>query len=101
MVLPTIFEGFALVVIEAMAAGLPVIATPNCIGPDIIQDDKNGYLVPIRDTQKLQESIAKLRNKSDAEFQVMSENARVAALKFSWENHKFNMKEIFTKEFNR
>ena len=101
LVLPTIFEGFALVVIEAMAAGLPVIATPNCIGPDIIQDDKNGYLVPIRDTQKLQESIAKLRNKSDAEFQVMSENARVAALKFSWENHKFNMKEIFTKEFNR
>ncbi len=95
LVLPTVFEGFALVIIEAMAAGLPVIATSNCIGPDIIEKEKNGYLIPIRDVQKLQEAISLLRNKTNDEFQAMSECAREAALKFSWENHKNNIMEIF------
>jgi alpha-maltose-1-phosphate synthase len=100
LILPTIFEGFALVIIEAMAAGLPVITTPNCIGPDIIEEDKNGYLVPIRDVQKLQAAISKLRSKTNDEFMTMSESARKAALKFTWENHKINMLEIFKTKFN-
>ncbi|NPA36354.1 MAG: glycosyltransferase family 4 protein, partial [Chlorobi bacterium] len=49
LILPTVFEGFGLVIVEAMAAGLPVITTPNSIGPELITDDKNGYIVPIRD----------------------------------------------------
>ncbi len=100
LVLPTVFEGFALVIIEAMAAGLPVITTPNCIGPDIIEENKNGYLVPIRDVKKLQEAITMLRNKTNDEFRAMSESARSAALKFSWENHKINMQKIFSNRFN-
>ncbi|MGZ3862879.1 MAG: glycosyltransferase family 4 protein [Bacteroidia bacterium] len=95
LVLPTVFEGFALVIIEAMAAGLPVITTPNCIGPDIIEEDRNGYLVPVRDVQKLTEAISKLRGKTGAEFLAMSENARRSAQYFTWENHKFNISEIF------
>jgi glycosyltransferase involved in cell wall biosynthesis len=97
LVLPTIFEGFALVIIEAMAAGLPVIATPNSIAPDIIKDDKNGYLVPIRDVQKLSEAIVGLRNKDDDAFAFMSVHARNSALSFSWENHKKYVKEFFVK----
>ncbi|MGZ3942948.1 MAG: glycosyltransferase family 4 protein, partial [Bacteroidia bacterium] len=100
LVLPTVFEGFALVVIEAMAAGLPVIATPNCIGPDIIEEDKNGYLVPIRDVEKLTEAISKLRGKSGAEFLLMSEHARKSSGRFTWENHKFNISEIFNKQIS-
>lgn len=100
LVLPTVFEGFALVVIEAMAAGLPVITTPNCIGPDIIEEDRNGYLLPIRDVQKLTEAISKLRSKSGSEFLLMSENARKAAQRFTWENHKRRIAEIFTGEIS-
>ncbi|MBS1645888.1 MAG: glycosyltransferase family 4 protein [Bacteroidetes bacterium] len=95
LVLPTVFEGFALVIVEAMAAGLPVITTPNCIGADIVDQDKNGYLVPIRNVKALQEAIVSLRNKSNNEFQQMRECARKSALMFSWENHKKNIQDIF------
>jgi alpha-maltose-1-phosphate synthase len=100
LVLPTIFEGFALVIIEVMAAGLPVITTPNCIGPDIIEEDKNGYLIPIRDVQKLQSAISKLRSKTNGEFLTMGEAARKAAQRFTWENHKINILKIFNTQFN-
>lgn len=45
-VFPTISDGFAAVLLEAMAVGLPVIATPNC--SDIVVDGVNGYRVPLR-----------------------------------------------------
>jgi glycosyltransferase involved in cell wall biosynthesis len=61
-VLPTLSEGSANVVYEALAAGLPVITTPNA--GSIIRDGGNGFLVPIRDAGKLAEAIMKLKNSS-------------------------------------
>ena len=48
-VLPSIVEGRALVQQEAMACGLPVIATKNAGADDLIHDGESGFLVPIRD----------------------------------------------------
>lgn len=47
-VLPSIVEGRALVQQEAMACGLPLIATKNAGGDDLIVDGETGFLVPIR-----------------------------------------------------
>jgi glycosyltransferase involved in cell wall biosynthesis len=87
LVLPTVFEGFGLVILEAMAAGLPVITTPNSIGPEIITDGKNGYIVPIRDIEGLARAIQLLRNKTNEEFIGMRKSANTAAMSFSWENY--------------
>jgi starch synthase len=87
LVLPTIFEGFGLVILEAMAAGLPVITTPNSIGPEIITEGKNGFIVPIRDVEGLIKSIELLRGKSNEEFIEMRRSANAAAMNFSWENY--------------
>jgi len=56
-VFPSLVEGFGLVLLEAMACGVPVITTPNTAGPDIITDGVEGFIVPIRDIESLQEKL--------------------------------------------
>ena len=47
-VFPTIEDGFAAVLTQAYAAGLPILATTNCGAPDFIRDDETGWILPIR-----------------------------------------------------
>ena len=57
-VLPSIVEGRALVQQEAMACGLPLIATKNAGGDDLIDEGVTGFLVPIRSSEALAEKIS-------------------------------------------
>lgn len=59
-VLPTVEEGLALVLGEAMVAGLPVITTMNSGGDDLITDGVEGLLVPAADSEGLLEAMQKL-----------------------------------------
>ncbi len=54
-VLPTLSDGFAVTQLEAMAHGLPVIATPNC--GDVVTPGHDGYIVPAREPKLLAEAI--------------------------------------------
>jgi glycosyltransferase involved in cell wall biosynthesis len=54
-VLPTISDGFAITQIEAMAHGLPVIATPHC--GQVVTDGADGFIVPARDSAALASAI--------------------------------------------
>jgi glycosyltransferase involved in cell wall biosynthesis len=56
-VLPTLSDGFALTQLEAMAHGLPVIATPNC--GDVVTHGVDGFLMPPRDGEALARIIAR------------------------------------------
>jgi len=49
LVLPSIEEGLALVLAQAMACGLPVIASANTGAEDLLQDGVEGFIVPARD----------------------------------------------------
>jgi glycosyltransferase involved in cell wall biosynthesis len=59
LVLPSEAEGFGLVLIEAMAAGVPVVATRAPGIRDVVQDGLTGLLVPIGAPEKLAEAIRK------------------------------------------
>src|SRR6185436_12376479 len=57
MVFPSLFEGFGLVVLEAMSCGVPVIATAQSGAPDFLEDGKDGFLVPIRSAEAIAERL--------------------------------------------
>jgi glycosyltransferase involved in cell wall biosynthesis len=52
-VMPSLEEGFPIAALDAMAAGLPVIATPVGGVPELIEDGATGWLVPPRDIESL------------------------------------------------
>jgi glycosyltransferase involved in cell wall biosynthesis len=56
-VLFSLEEGLAMVQAQAMACGLPVICTTNTGGEDLIEDGKNGFVLPVRDVAVLKEKI--------------------------------------------
>ena len=64
-VLPSLNEGFGLVIIEAMAAGLPIIASNVGGIPEIVDDGTEGLLVPSEDANKLAEAIIKIADNTE------------------------------------
>ncbi|WPP52900.1 glycosyltransferase family 4 protein [Catalinimonas niigatensis] len=62
LVFPSLFEGFGLVITEAMSQGTPVITTERTAGPDLIAHDQNGWLVEAGSTEAIQLAIEKLIN---------------------------------------
>ena len=85
-VFPTLVEGLGLVVLEAMASGLPVITTPNGPG-DIVRDGIDGFIVPPRDVDAIVDSLERLRC-DQALRKKMGTNARRRALEFTWESYR-------------
>lgn len=76
-----------MVIIQAMACGLPVIATENTGGPDIIEDGKNGFIVPIRDTKALKEKLTYFyENPENCKQMDQSAKKRVSS-GFAWDDY--------------
>lgn len=84
-VFPSIQEGSALVTYEAMAAGLPLITTPNA--GSVARDGEEGFIVPIRDVDALCERLEQLR-RDDGLRARMSRAARARAQAFTWEHYR-------------
>jgi glycosyltransferase involved in cell wall biosynthesis len=78
--LPSLCEGSATVVYEALAAGLPVICTPNT--GSVVRDRIDGFIVPVRDTDAIVEALELLASDRDRQAQ-MSESAAARAAEFT------------------
>lgn len=85
-VFPTLIEGLGLVVLEAMASGLPVIVTPNGPG-DIVRDGIDGFVIPIRDVDAIVDRLEYLRANPQVRNE-MGRNARERALTFTWDAYQ-------------
>jgi len=75
-VLSSAWEGLPNVVMEAMAAVKPVVAT--CVGgvPELVQEGVNGYIVPPGDSEALPTAMVKMMALSEAERRAMGEAGR-------------------------
>lgn len=86
-VLPSILEGFGQVILEAMATGIPVIATENTAALDVITNAKDGFVIPIRNTQE----ITTIINELQTNFSLVNSigyQAHLTAQKYNWEKFR-------------
>ena len=83
----SIEEGLALVQPQAMACGLPVIATTNTGAEDIVREGKDGFIIPIRDIAALKEKLVYLYEHPDVR-EAMSRSAKERVSSgFTWDDY--------------
>jgi len=82
-VLNTRYEGLSHVLLEAMAAGAPVIASAVGGNPEVIRDGETGLLVPLNDGQAITAAVMRLLA-TPAEVEHLTSAAREAVQDFSW-----------------
>lgn len=84
-VLPSLREGFGIVLLEAMHSGLPIVASRAAAIPELVEDGVTGLLVPPRDAQALARAIQKLVDDPEAGRRMGQEGRRRVLGRFSWE----------------
>lgn len=103
-ILPTRGDVWGLVVNEALACGLPIITTDRCIaGLELVENYKNGFIVPVNNETKLAEKINYILSSEDV-VEKMSSNSLEKIKDFTIENMaKRNIEAfdvILNKKFN-
>lgn len=83
-VFPSICEGFGLVLIQAMATGMPLITTYNTSGPDFIEEGKDGFLIEAQDVEAIKNKVRYFLQNPD-EVKRMGQNAILKSKDFTWE----------------
>jgi glycosyltransferase involved in cell wall biosynthesis len=81
---PSLEEGLSMVIPQMMACAVPVILTPNTGGQNIIEDGRNGFIVPVRNAEAIKEKLMWLYQHPE-QLRVMKEQAAVSILdRFTW-----------------
>ena len=81
---PSVTEGFGLEVLEAMAAGRPVIASDGCGASEIISEGYDGFVFEKRNTKQLGELINWFKE-NPSEIKKFGDRARQSATKYTWD----------------
>ncbi len=96
-VFPSIWEPFGIACLEAMASGLPVVATKTGGIPEIVQHGKNGLLVPPRSAGALATGLVYLLKNKRKRLE-MGRNARKTVEKnFAWRRIAAETKKVYAK----
>ncbi|MBS3070088.1 glycosyltransferase family 4 protein [Candidatus Micrarchaeota archaeon] len=96
-VLPSLWEPFGIVVVEAMATGKPVVGTDIGGIPEIIAHGKNGFLVQPRDARALAERIAFVLENPKAAKKMGAEGRKIAVKNFTWDETAKSYEQFYAK----
>lgn len=95
LVFPSHREGLGLVAIEALAAGVPVIASDNRGTREYMEDGKNGYVVFDNTPEGIVNAVEKLYNLSKEDYEKMRMFCKKSAERFSAESVSRKMEAIY------
>jgi len=82
-VLPSLWEGLPLALLEALASGKPILATTVGGNPEVVEDGVNGFLLPPRDPQAIARAILEVRNAPALRARMRENNLAKFARQFS------------------
>lgn len=96
----SLWEGFPTVLLEAMASGLPIVATDVSGSQEIIKNGITGMLVPPKSSQSLADAIIQMLDHPE-QADEMAKNARLLAQQFTIEKSTQRYSQIYEGLFNR
>lgn len=95
-VLSSLSEGFPVTILEAMACGLPVVATRVGGVPDIIKNGTNGYLVDTMNQEQIAEALLNLLQDKQLRKDI-SENNREGVRRYRWDAVAATLEGVYQK----
>jgi D-inositol-3-phosphate glycosyltransferase len=100
VVVPSHYESFGMVALEAMACGKPVVASQVGGLAFLVQDGVTGYTVPVEDVEIMAERLATLLTNPDIARQ-MGENAAALAHQYSWQSIAEKIAAVYEQQLNK
>lgn len=94
LILPSLHEGFGLPLVEAMACGVPVVASNTFSPPEVA--DKAGLFVNPYDISDITNKIIEI-SKNKKLRETLSDNAQIRSQEFSWQNMANNLLKLIEK----
>ena len=91
LLFPTLFDGFGLVITEALSQGIPVITTLNSGAPECIRDGVEGFIVPIRSSQAIAARLQQLVDDPE-QLVAMRQACLQRAAELSWAGYEQSLR---------
>ncbi len=98
-VFPSLWEGYGIVLAEAMAHGLPIVATDVSSIPEIVSNGENGILVPPGNSEALAEAISELVGNEDLRREMSQKSIEIARTFKGWDEVSQDIVQCIEKSF--
>jgi glycosyltransferase involved in cell wall biosynthesis len=98
VIIPSLYEPFGLVALEAMAYGKPIIASNVGGLKDFLKNEKNALVVPPKNFKKIAESVIRILRDKKLRTKL-SKNSKNEVKKFDWKKNIIKIEEIYEKIF--
>jgi glycosyltransferase involved in cell wall biosynthesis len=97
LVLPSVFEAFGIVLVEALSCATPVVATYAGGVPEVVKDGENGILVPVNNHLALAKAIQHLLDNKNERISMGQMGRRYVVENFSLEHNTKRLSSIYEK----